>query len=144
MKVIFLCLTVAAALIGKAQTVQPILTKEDYLKKSKHQKIAGVVFIAGGVALMAAGLDKSLDGLSFNLGGGSPPAGYEPPKDHTAGILFFSGVAFEALGISLLYASKKNKRRAIEVSIKNKFGMYVHPQGTAMRPLPTLHLSIPL
>lgn len=144
MKASLFFIAMVVTIVCNAQTVNPILTKEDYLKKSKHQKIAGFVFIAGGVAVMAAAVDKAFDGYSLNLGGGSPPPGYETPKDHTAGILFFSSVAMEALGISLLYASKKNKKQAAELAIKHKSGMYVDPRGAYMRPLPVLQLTIPL
>ncbi|MEO5948422.1 MAG: hypothetical protein ABIP79_16515 [Chitinophagaceae bacterium] len=90
------------------------LTKQDYLKKSKNQKIAGRLLLGGGAILIAAGLTSNLSNGLENL------FQQEAPKNNSGDILTVLGVISIAGSIPLLISAGKNKRKAISLSVKNQ------------------------
>lgn len=94
--------------------------KTDYLKKSKNQKTAAWILLGGGFALTTTSIliatPKATEDLAYGLGGlfvGQT----EPQNDYTVeNILFITGTAAMLGSIPLFIASKKNKKKAMNMT----------------------------
>lgn len=92
------------------QTTFPVLTREDYLKKSKNQKTAAWILLGGGSALIIAGLlIGNRKESSFGDAG-------------TGAIIGITGfLAATAGSIPLFIASGRNKRKSQHASAHLRF-----------------------
>lgn len=114
------------------------LTKQEYLKKSKSQRIAGGIILGGGAILIGAGLATSLgNGLAnaFRL---------ESPKNNSGDVLTVLGVISIAGSIPLLISSGKNKRRAFSLSVKNQPSQVLQNNRLYTKMTPSLTFKINL
>jgi hypothetical protein len=112
----------------------PTLTKQDYLQKSKKQKTTAWILLAGGTTVGFIGLTK------FNFAGSEDPEFSNTP----ATVMFFSGIAVAITSIPFFNASKKNKRRAAAISIKNQFVPNIQSSGLVYKPTPCLVMRVNL
>lgn len=81
--------------------------KTDYLKKSKKQKTTAWMMLVGGTVVGIVGLSK------INL------AGSDEPINNTPGtIMFFTGLGSSIASIPLFIASKRNKKLAMNLSVR--------------------------
>lgn len=120
---ILFCLTLN--LFSQQTTPSQPFSNQDYLKKSKNQKTAAWICLGGGVLTSFIGLTQ------INLAGSA-----DGDVNNTPGtVLFFTGLASTIISIPLFSASKKNKKKAANVSAyfefnksPNKFqtGLKVH------------------
>ena len=91
-----------------SDTTIHVLTKEDYLRKSKNQKTAAGVMLIGGTVTMTVGVGIALGGGGLDCAFGTPDC----KKNQTlAGILFYSGSVAILGSIPLFIAAGKNKKR---------------------------------
>ena len=123
------------------QTVQKnVLTKTDYLQKSKKQKKAGLLLLGAGAVLIATSeLIPSGDPTSQTI---CIYCRYE--NDGIKGAFGFSGVATMLGSIPFFIASRKNKKRAMRVSFKNQTVPQLEKSGFAYKAIPGLSFKIAL
>jgi hypothetical protein len=111
------------------QDTQPStpLTREDYLKKSKTQKVLGFVFLGAGAITLI-----SVSGGNTDLG--------------TAGVLIVAGGLATLTSIPLFIASGKNKRKAKDASLSFKFEKIqtIQPAGISFHSSPAISLKLNL
>jgi hypothetical protein len=112
----------------------PTVAKQDYLQKSKKQKTTAWILLAGGTTVGFIGLTK------FNFAGSDDPE----ISNTAATVMFFSGIAVAITSIPFFNASKRNKRKAASVSIKNQFIPDLQSSGLMYKPIPSLAVRINL
>ena len=95
----------------------PTLTKQDYGKKSKHQKTTALIFFGAGAGLITTAIsiepfyNYKKVGTTLMM----------PPPDYTYKIIFFiTGLASMVASIPFFINSSKNKRKAASLSINNQ------------------------
>jgi hypothetical protein len=124
--------------------------KTDYLKKSKNQKTAAWILLGGGFALTTTGILMAAPKAAEDYGNifagvftGEPV----PENDYTAeNILLITGTASMIASIPFFSASKKNKRKAMDMSANIKmenFRMFQY-QSFVQTSYPALALKIKL
>ena len=98
---------------GQAEK-QSLMTKADYLKKSKNQSTAAWVLAGGGVVMVTAGAIIGLNDATEAIG--SIFTGETEETSDAGPILFFTGAAAMVGSIPLFIASSRNKRKANDMS----------------------------
>lgn len=105
-KIILLSMVMALAISSFSQ--KPVLTKEEYLKKSKNQKVTARIMLGGGASLILLGnLIGNREESSFDEAG----SGF---------IIAAIGGASMLGSIPLFIAAGKNKRKAMELAFINE------------------------
>ena len=114
------------------QTDTPTLTKEDYLKKSKHQKTAAFLLLPVGV------LSTGLGMLRFKNEDGS----YGNSRNT---VFLITGLAAIGGSITLFSASSKNKRNAMSVAmIIEKMPAFHYASSRLYQSYPAIELYLQL
>ena len=148
MKKIFLCimLVVITATTYSQQTgTSSTFSKQDYLQKSKHQKIAAWSLLGGGFILETIGtailVNESAKIFFFFLTGEPGPNN----KSLTGGtILFYTGAVAMIGSIPLFVASHKNKKPAASLSFKNENTLLLQHNDFAYSYRPSISFKIKL
>jgi hypothetical protein len=126
------------------------VVKTDYLKKSKNQKTAAWVLLGGGFALSVTSTMMAAPKAAEDLGNafaGIFLAEPIPENNYTAeNILLVTGTASMLASIPFFIASKKNKRKAMNVSanIKMENATTFRNQAFVQTSYPTIALKIKL
>ena len=121
--------------------VQPPVS-QDYLKKSKKQKKAGWILLAGGTVLIATAAiiprgDLEYDGITIGP--------YSSDKYENDGIKngFLIAGGITALGsIPFFIVSHKNRKRAASVSLKMEKAVYIYKSNFAATSFPALRMKM--
>ena len=116
---------------------QPLYVKEDYLKKSKHQKTAAIVMVSVGAAMFITG--AAIAASEMEIMGSSSGSG-----DAAAGVIAATGVAAMLGSIPLFISAKKNRKRALSVSFQPKSAEVIQGNVVHLRSLPSVNFSIRL
>jgi len=117
MKKIIICamsLIIANATFCQQTNPSPNLIKQDYLQKSKKQKLAARILLSAGGVLMMAGVFVITD----DVGGIFDPGDQE--NGSLADMLGYTGIAVALASIPLYIAAGKNKKKALSISFKNE------------------------
>jgi hypothetical protein len=140
-KIVFLILLSIPALLTFSQdTTTQVLTKSEYLKKSRSATITGWILVGTGLG-MAIGSAATFQ-LSFGpvLGGSSTPS----QEDNTASTLLGIGATGAIVGSIIAFsAAKKYKKLAATVSIRTERIPTVQQYAFGWRMQPTVHVRIP-
>ena len=104
-----------ALLISSATKCQPagpspILTKDEYLVKSRGQRTAALVFAGMGSAMIFVGALVGID----DVGGMVDPA--DKDNSNFSRLLFYEGLALAAMSIPFFVSSKKKRKKATALS----------------------------
>jgi len=100
------------------------LSRQDYLKKSRHQQTAAIVLLSAGL------LSTALGSVQIN------PNSFEGGGNSQSPVFLIAGLAAIGASIPLFVASIKNKRKATNVSTYLRFervpllketGLTLHP-----------------
>jgi len=135
--IIILILIVSAPVFGQQTDSSSILTRQDYMAKSKNQKKAAIILLVDGAVISGIGLGITLN----NLNGLFNPN--QPNKNGTfADVLTYSGLVIAAVSIPLFFASSKNEKKAISMSFKNQLVPQFQGTDFIHRAVPSLHLKI--
>jgi hypothetical protein len=131
---------------GKAfNQVQPAtLTKEDYLLKSRHQKTAAWILVAGGITSTTIAVTIALaEASTFAWRIWLSPDG---PNTHQGLINALSITGTIALigSIPLFIAASRNKHKAVSLSFKNESSPQLYKRNFVYRAVPSLSLNISL
>lgn len=119
-----------------------ILTKEDYLKKSKSQRNAGIALAVTGVGLAVIGGAVWMEGFSTGFNWIEPSSGGE--EMGTGEALFVLGAVTTLCSVPCFIAAAKNKRKALAISMEMKYTPVLKTIGVSNVSSPTLTLKIPL
>ena len=111
-----------------SQPDKPALTKQDYLKKSKNQKITSFILVGGGIGLWLAGASKYMN-QTDNIDGGGEAA------------MVIGGVAV-LTSIPFFIASSKNKKKAAALSLRLERSPAIQLQNQVYHHYPSVSLSI--
>jgi hypothetical protein len=124
--------------------------KTDYLKKSKNQKTAAWVLLGGGFALSTTSIliaTPKVEEDYVNIFAGVFSGEPAPQNNYTAeNILLVSGTVAMLSSIPFFIASKKNKKRAIDMSanIKMENATVIQKQSFIQSSYPAVVLKIKL
>jgi hypothetical protein len=132
MKKIIICvLILIAAHNGFSQQSKSsqTLTRPDYLKKSKNQKIAAFTTLGTGVVLITAGV------LTF---------GNTETKGEQETIMIISGLVVSAVSIPFFISSHNNKKKAMAVSFKSQALPQVSNGSFVYKQIPSISFKINL
>ena len=135
-KIIFfiLLLTLSTAVFSQQINPAPTLTKQDYLAKSKKQKTTAWLLLGGGTVMGFVGLTQ------LNFAGSD-----DGEVNNTPGtILFFTGLTSVATSIPFFSASKRNKRKAMNLSFMKQRIPSLQKNSFVYQQIPSLKLKIDL
>ena len=90
----------------------PVLTKEDYLLKSRNQRTAAIVIEGLGAGMLLAGGQVAID----DIGGIGDPEDVDNSTLST--VLTFGGIALVFVSAPLSFSSRKNLKKAAKFSIQ--------------------------
>ena len=134
---LLMMLAVAAQQIPEDSSTHK-LTREEYLKKSKGQKTGAIVLLAGGGTLALIGAVVSVDqGVDYVF----------DPQDSqgdVGAVLFVVGGVAMLGSIPLFIASRKNKEKAMQVSVKNELALQLQKGTMFRKSIPSLNFKIRL
>lgn len=141
-------LIIATATFSQQTTPSPVLTKQDWLKKSKNQKTAAWLLVGGGVVLSSTSLiliaTKGAEDV-FNIIPGIVTGDPTPQNNYTTETILLTGGAAAILSsIPLFIASGKNKGKSMSLSFKNERTRQLQKSSFVYRAVPSLTLKISL
>jgi hypothetical protein len=145
-KIIFftLLLTVSAISFSQPANALPALTKQDLLQKSKQQKTAAWVLVAGGAVLIVTGSVVWANDIN-KAAETDPLGGIAAIYTSTSGYgLAVAGLVAAAGSIPLFIAAARNKRKAMSISLKNEAIPQLQNGSFVNRSVPSLSLKINL
>lgn len=141
---LFIMLVVVANASFSQKTTDKVLSKHDYLKKSKNQRTWGWALLsagAGGIILDLVGNSVSNDMPS--AANFFPEAGENTKKDKSVdGPVIAAGLLAMAGSMPLFLAADRNKNLAASVSIRNQPVRLPQDGSFVLRPQPALTLRI--
>ena len=149
-KAIFLFVYLAAMFCSFAQETpsgdtNPLVTKEDFLKKSKGQRTGAIVLISAGGAMAIAGFGVALNDFSNDLGNIFSTTEHTSGNNSTlATVLIIAGVGAMLGSIGLFVSAHKYKRKALSLSLKNEMAPQLQRSMVFCQPVPSLSLKISL
>ncbi len=138
----FLLLSLVITSFSQQTKSSPTLTKQDYLQKSKKQKTAGVILLAGGAGLIITSFIIPKGALVYD---GICIGQYCDDKYKNDGIksAFFIAGGISALSsIPLFIVSGKNRKKAGSVSFKNEHSAQLYNQSLVYASFPAVRLKI--
>ena len=124
--------------------------KTDYMKKSKNQKTGAWILLGGGFALTTTSIVMASSKVTedyVNVIAGVFTSEPAPQNDYTAeNILLITGTASMLASIPFFIASKKNKRKAMDISanIKMENARMIQYQSFVQITYPAIVLEIKL
>jgi len=121
-KMIFFLTVSLFTLSSFSQTLNPTLTKDDYLQKSKKQKTTGWILFIGGTTMAVIGGLVFSDNFDYSSNVATDASGY----------LVLGGLFVDLLSIPFFISSAKNNRKAASISL-----------NTQKLSLPEYNISIP-
>lgn len=123
-------LILANSAFSQQNNPSPTLTKQDYGRKSKHQKTIAVCLAGGGIVLWLAGASKYMN-QEDNIDGGGETA------------MAIGSIAALA-SIPMFIIASKNKRKAASISFKNEPSFQIQKKSFVYRAIPSLTLKFQL
>lgn len=116
-KIIFSILLLTTIQIVFSQETNTLVqfTKQDFIKKSKTQKILAWSFLGGGLAMTVGGIAINASQPWYIFG--PPPPGYN--KNKGIGLAVF-GLVTTLGSIPMFIISAKNKKRARSIAFENQ------------------------
>jgi len=147
-------LAMSSTLFSQQNASARSFTKEDYLRKSKGQRTAGIILVSTGatacfigtIAAVSDAVQNTSKEISRGVGNALDP-GSEPAVKHQhsgGGIIFLGGAVASVVGIALLSEAGKNKKRALSVSFKPEKAFQLQNYNLVSRSVPALSLTISL
>ena len=109
-KMIFFSTVSLFTLSSFSQTLNPTLTKDDYLQKSKKQKTTGWILFIGGTTMAVIGGLVFSDNFDYGSDAETDASGY----------LVLGGVFVDLLSIPFFISSSKNARKAASISLETQ------------------------
>ncbi len=127
--IFFIFTAIAFSSFSQPGSPAPVLTKQDYLQKSKKQKTTAWVLVGGGTVMWLVGVSKYMNQDNNEGGTKGKPA------------MLIGGVSVLA-SIPFFIASSKNKKRATAVSFKMERLPVIQQRNLVTHSYPALSLKI--
>ena len=125
------------------EPINPILTKEDYLRKSRTSKTAGWILLGSGVGMLVGSAATYEFVIDFGPMFGAPPS--PSHVDNTASTLLAIGGVCGVVGSIISFsAAKRNKRLAATVTVINQRIPLLQQSTMVSKVQPALCLRLPL
>ena len=130
-----------------SQEMQPVEykpVKTDYLAKSKKQRTVGWILTGTGTVATGFGFVMLMKdfgegfGYALSMGAGEPPENNSDVDD----VLYWSGLAMLATGITFLSIAKKNKRKALSMSFINESSQQLRYNTVMNTSVPSVRLRL--
>jgi hypothetical protein len=139
-----LMLVIFLSAVGQqTEVTQPVLSKSDYLQKSKKQKTAAWILAGGGFALTTIGAAMvAADGVEEIAGLFEPEVSDGGGDAGTA--FMITGLAAIGGSIPLFIAAGRNKRKGMELSFKNERIPQLRNNNFVYSSIPSLSFKISL
>ena len=142
--ILSLLLIIATATFSQQTNPLPALTKQNYLQKSKNQKTAAWILVAGGAALIVTGAIVWANEVNKRAET-DPFGGLVAVYTTTSGYwIVAAGLVAAAGSIPLFIAASKNKRKAMSLSFKKETVPHLQKNSFVNRSIPSLSLKINL
>ena len=148
MKKIFSCIVLTiVAFHLYSQEMQPVENKPvktDYLAKSKKQRTVGWILTGTGIIATSFGYAMIMKDFGEGLGNAFSMNPSEPPENNSDAVvvLYGTGLAMLATGISFLSIAKKNKRKALSMSFINETSQQLRYNTVMNTSVPSLCLRL--
>ena len=123
-------LMLATSVFSQLTSSSSVLTKQDLLKKSKHQKITAFCLAGGGIVVWLAGASKYMN-QEDNIDGGGETA------------MAIGSIAALA-SIPMFIIASKTKRKAASISFKNEPAVQVQKSSFVYKSIPAITLKLQL
>ncbi len=123
-------LILATISFSQQNNPSPALTKQDYLRKSKSQKITAFCLAGGGIVVWLAGVSKNMNQNDDIDGGGE--------------VAMAIGSIAALASIPMFIIASKNKRKAASLSFKNEPSLQVQKNSFVYRAVPSLTFKLQL
>ena len=146
-KIIFFATMFLVSTSSFSQQTNPEKTValDDYLKKSKNQKKAGTILLAGGAVLMITGIVIPRGELTeAGICVGSFLCDEEYKNDGIKSAFFLLGTVSALSSIPLFILSKKNHRKATSVGFKMENTVQLNKHSLVHTSFPSLRLKMNL
>jgi hypothetical protein len=141
--ILFVCMGTMFCSIAQENpsgTSKPVLTKQEYLQKSKGQRTGAIVMVSAGGALAIAGLAVAVDEATNNIGNIFEPDKQTTKNETLSNVLFITGVAAMLGSIGLFVSAHRNKVKGLALSFKNEPANQL--QRSMVRSVPSISLKI--
>jgi ABC-type enterochelin transport system permease subunit len=139
-KIIFLSFLLIASVTAFSQQIKtsPVLTKQDYLKKSKTQKTIAWILAGTGVGFVTAAIATASvnDVVNAIVGDDSGL--------NTSAIFLVIGGITTVSSVPLFIASGRNKKKGMSLSFKNEIAPQLRENSFVNRYIPSFSLKINL
>ncbi len=134
----FILLILATSAFSQQTSSSPVLTKQDYLEKSKKQKTtAKILFVVGGAMFMTGILV-----ITDDIGGIGNPN--DKQNSSLADVLGYAGATVAVASIPFLVSAGRNKRKAMSISFKNELSPQIQKSSFVYRAIPSFTLKFQL
>ncbi len=131
-------LILANSAFSQQNNPSPVLTKQDLLKKSKHQKTTAFIFLGAGTGLITTAVIIE-PFYNFKKVGSTLMM---PPLDYIYKTIFFlTGLASMVASIPFVINSSKNKKKAAGVSFRMEKVPVVQQQSLVYHSYPAFSLK---
>ena len=138
-------LIIATATFSQQTETSPVLTKQDYLKKSKKQKTAAFILLGSGIGMTIGGLAINLgQPWDINLSWNSQPTSVNSNNGEKGMWLFYLGVGATLTSIPFFISAHKIKKKGMSLSFKNETAPQIYKSGFVNCPIPSITLKISL
>lgn len=138
-----LLLLIVSTSFGQQINPKPSLTKQDYMRKGKHQQIAALSLLGGGIVLGSIGsvttAKETLPHIVFPV-----PVPIDEQKVNNGVGLMTVGLVAALTSIPFFIASSKNKKKAMSMSFNNQSLPLMHGNNVVYHAIPSLKLKISL
>jgi hypothetical protein len=146
--IIVLLLIFSNAMFSQEENSVPMmLKKQDYLAKSKRQKIVGWTLAGGGFVVGTIGTItllknamRTISNIPADIFGGTP---VEEDNNDGSGLIIAGGVAIFS-SIPFFVSATKNKQKAINLSFHNQLVPYLQINNLTARSVPSIQLKFNL
>lgn len=135
----FLLVLVSISSFTQQTNPSQTLTKQDYLKKSRHQKTVAGLLLGGGTTLVLTGIIIPKGELVHE---GFLSNDYE--NNGIKNIFKLTGFLSIVGSIPMFIASSKNKKKAMSVSLKNQSVPQLQKNNIVYNAIPSLSLKVSL
>ncbi len=128
-----------------SETPKPVLTKDEYLKKSRGQKTGAIVLISAGGVLTIVGMAVAVNNFEIDFGGTYGSSNQTDNSNETlSGVLVIGGLAAMLGSIPLFVSSHRNKKRALQLSFINEPALHLQKSMVFYKAVPSVKLKIGL
>jgi hypothetical protein len=133
MKKIIFCLCLSFVFNNTfCQETKQSITKADYLKKSKRQKIVAWSLLGGGIVMFIGGIANNND----------QPTYFGIPRTNQGLWLCYAGTASAVASFPFFFMSHKNKKKAASLALGNQLNYYPLQNTIAVKMQPVVTFKI--